>query len=165
MQPPDSDQYHIQLPWKTARHVYSSTISYLSIWHQSSCVSSRQNRSRSIYELFQYGKIVPWKTRLSDVVSQFPTVSCNNFSEVRISEDGSRICEFCSWETGTCTFVRIWGKVCKIIKCILANMEGPIGESLQQYGEKTNYKDLIFRRGFFNIKTLGAKMIFDYLLL
>ena len=45
-QPPDSDQYHSQLPLNFVHVAYSNAISYLSICDQSGCESSHQERSR-----------------------------------------------------------------------------------------------------------------------
>jgi len=52
VQPPDSDQYHSQLPWQILYRVYSNGIFCLSICDQFGCQSSHQERSRFIYEGF-----------------------------------------------------------------------------------------------------------------
>ena len=49
LQPPDSDQYHSQLPWMIVHRVYSNAISYLSIRDQSVCESSHLERYRCIH--------------------------------------------------------------------------------------------------------------------
>ena len=55
LQPPDSDQYHNQLPWSYVHLVSSTVVSYISICGLSDCASSHQERSRCAYECLCVG--------------------------------------------------------------------------------------------------------------